>query len=68
MLSKRIYEKMQKNTDELMGMTPLHEAAGKGEFELCKQIINNVQNKNPKCHYGFTHFITLLGSFGLFWD
>ena len=48
------YEKMQKNTDELMGMTPLHEAAGKGEFELCKQIINNVQNKNPKCHYGFT--------------
>ena len=29
------------------GWTPLHWAAGKGQFEICKLIIENVLQKNP---------------------
>ena len=35
-------------------MTPLHWAAGKGQFEICKLIIEIAEEKNPADSSGFT--------------
>ena len=34
--------------------TPLHYVAAEGDFLVCKWIIENVQNKNPKNIIGWT--------------
>ena len=34
--------------------SPLHLAAGCGHLEVCKLILQHVQNKNPKAHNGTT--------------
>ena len=36
------------------GATPLHMAAYKGYFEICKIIIENVEDKNPSRNDGTT--------------
>ena len=35
-------------------MTPLHVAAMNGNVEICKLILNCVDDKNPKGKYGYT--------------
>ena len=52
---------MEKNIDknpihQEFGNTPLHEAAGKNRFELCKVILNGIQDWNPKDRCGKTPF------------
>lgn len=52
---------MEKNIDKnpihpKFGNTPLHEAAEKNLFELCKVILNGVQDWNPKDRYGKTPY------------
>ena len=34
--------------------TPLHTAAGNGNFEICKLLIGNVENKSPRSSIGYT--------------
>ena len=34
--------------------TPLHKAAGNGNFEICKLLIENVENKSPRSSIGYT--------------
>ena len=41
-----------KNPGDPNGWTPLHVAAGVGHFEICKLIIDNIENKNPKSNIG----------------
>ena len=43
-----------KNITNDWGYTPLHGAAEFGHVEICKLILNKVQNKNPKDHNGET--------------
>ena len=52
---------MEKNIDKnpihkQFGNTPLHEAAGKNRFELCKVILNGIQDWNPKDRCGKTPY------------
>ena len=37
-----------KNPPSNTGCTPLHNAATKGNIDVCKLILDNVSNKNPK--------------------
>ena len=37
-------------------MTPLHNAAIKGSFELCKFMLENISMKNPANNWGDTPF------------
>ena len=39
---------------DLKGLTPLHDAAEKGHEEICKIIIDSVENKNPNDALGNT--------------
>ena len=48
------WENNQKHTDHGSKRTPLHLTAGNGNLELCKLIIENVQEKNPKDNKGRT--------------
>ena len=45
--------------------TPLQIAASKGNFDICKFIIDQVDDKNPQNKYGWTpfHYATLNGQF-----
>ena len=36
------------------GMTPLYAAANNGHFEICKLIVENVEDKNPAYNSGYT--------------
>ena len=52
---------MEKNIDKnpihpQFGNTPLHEAAENNRFELCKVILNGIQDWNPKDRYGKTPY------------
>ena len=52
---------MEKNIDKnpihpKFGNTPLHEAAENNRFELCKVILNGIQDWNPKDRYGKTPY------------
>ena len=38
----------------VIGSTPLHWAAEKGHFDICKLILQNVDNKNPRNQFGRT--------------
>ena len=55
-LCKLIYKKTRnnKNPKDQHGMTPLHDAAMKGSFELCKLILENITMKNPTDNWGDT--------------
>ena len=55
-LCKFIYEKTRnhKNPKDRNGMTPLHVAAMRGSFELCKQMLENIAMKNPADDWGDT--------------
>ena len=35
------------NPGNINGWTPLHDAASNGHFEICKLIMENIQDKNP---------------------
>ena len=37
-------------------LSPLHIAFKKGQFEICRHIIEKVENKNPTDNYGWTPF------------
>ena len=39
---------IDKNPTDTDGWTPLHYAAMYGHFNICQEIVNNVQDKNPK--------------------
>ena len=41
-----------KNPTDNEGTTPLHIAASEGNLELCRIIINNVNDKNPADNEG----------------
>ena len=43
-----------KNPPNNNGHTPLHVAAYKGHFDVCRLIIDNVKNKNPADSRGIT--------------
>ena len=43
-----------KNPQNFNGDTPLHIAASKGYFAICKLILQNVSNKNPSNNFGST--------------
>ena len=55
-LCKFIYEKTRnhKNPKDIHGMTPLHYAAMRGSFELCKLMLENIAMKNPVDNWGDT--------------
>ena len=55
-LCKVIYEKTRnhKNPKDRHGMTPLHDAAMRGSFELCKLMLENIAMKNPADNWGDT--------------
>ena len=60
---KVYYENLQKDVDQY-GYTPLHKAAGNGNLQKCKLIIDHVENKNPtNTMDGWTplHFAALNG-------
>ena len=38
------------------GNTPLHEAAENNRFEVCKVILNGIQDWNPRDNYGKTPY------------
>ena len=45
----------EKNPTDMMGGTPLHEAADNGHLEIVKLIMGHVKDKNPAMkHYGTT--------------
>ena len=35
----------------MYGLTPLHYAAMRGQLEMCKLILEMVDNKNPRTHH-----------------
>ena len=41
----------EKNPTDMMGGTPLHEAADNGHLEIVKLIMGHVKNKNPAMKY-----------------
>ena len=43
-----------KNPKDIIGNTPLHIAAYNGQLEICRFIVQNVEDKNPKNHQGRT--------------
>ena len=50
------------------GKTPLHAAAMGGHFEVCKLIVENVENINPPDHSGHTplHEVAERGDYKIF--
>ena len=47
-------DQVHKNPGNADGLTPLHLAALRGHFEICKFIMNLLTNKNPRDKYGWT--------------
>ena len=45
---------LYKNSQNKWNGTPLHEAAGYGHLQVCKLIIENIEDKNPKNNLGDT--------------
>lgn len=57
-----------KNPQSDNGLTPLHIAAEEGNVEVCKFLIEEIKNKNPKLpHNGWTplHPACKMGYFGI---
>ena len=42
----------ERNPPNLAGMTPLHYAAGEGHLDLCKLILETVEDSDPKTRFG----------------
>ena len=52
---------------EILGITPLHQAALRGHFDIFFLTLPYVQDKNPRDNIGMTplHFATAKGYFGI---
>ena len=45
---KKVHFEMKQMEKDCMGRTPLHKAAAAGQLSVCKEIIDHVENNNPK--------------------